>query len=133
MFRANPYKYRIPDEPDEICLRVVPPRTLVIKRMGVLAAKVYEHVDVGDFQGRLRTNYPKAGPARAVLSAAMPSGRLVDVAHVFFEGADDDMRIVAVELFEALKSNRDVVAKITRATGTKAKAAGKRGADAMAS
>lgn len=41
------------------------------------------------------------------------------------------MHIVAIE--QALKSNKDVVAKITRATGIKAKAAGKRGADAMAS
>lgn len=125
-FRADPYKYRVPDEPDEICLRVTPPRSPVVKRKGVLAAQVYEHVGIADFRGRLRTTYPGAGLPRAVLSAAMASERLAEVAQVIFDGPDEDMSIVEVQLF-------DVVNKIEKATGIKPKEAGKRGADARAS
>lgn len=106
--------HRIPGETEDVKLRVVPPRSPVLKRKGGLVSQVYESVDTVEYRRKSRTNYPRTGLPRAVISATVESGRLFEVATLTFDGPGEDMNIAEITLCDALSSNRHVLSKTSR-------------------
>lgn len=134
--RTNAYSYRIPGESEDLKLRGIPPRSPVVKRKGVLNSQVYSSIDTGDFRGKLRTNYPRTGPTRSIISAAMESGRLLEVATIF-DSPGEDMKIAEITLCDTIRASKAIVRNVENTTGVKIKVGwgvgGKRGAGAMES
>lgn len=92
-----------------------PPLTDEERQRGRLASKLYEALNIDEAKGTLMANYSKAGPPKAMMCSARPSGGLVELGRLDFDASGgDEIKAVAVHAEESCLSHRRTLVRFAR-------------------
>lgn len=118
-FAQRPFRYISADGAPETALRIKPALPPDQRARGALLHPVYALIDRGEFEGKVKTYYPKGSGPTAVLALARDDGTLQDLAVIEYTIGEVDIKIKAIQLAPITAGNLDTLAKIADASGVR--------------